>query len=209
DRVDDLRAAGRVDHEEDREEQDGQDEVRRRAGEDHRDLLPGRLPPVGVAPESLLGLEQAPLGGTLRHARELRLLERGSERGQRQAEDRREEEQRPLRGDDHPTGAAAKRRASASASARSSRSRAGPPSTVARTCSTVAAMSRKPVRPSRKAPTATSFAALSAHGYVPPRTPASRASRSSGNASTSGGWNSSVSPPPRSSGGTGVGARSG
>ena len=32
-------------------------------------------------------------------------------------------------------------------------------------------MSRKPIRPSRNAATATSLAALYAHGYVPPRLP--------------------------------------
>ena len=48
-------------------------------------------------------------------------------------------------------------------------------------------------RSSRNASTATSFAALKTHGAVPPRSPASRASASSGNASRSGAWNSSVS----------------
>ena len=37
-------------------------------------------------------------------------------------------------------------------------------------------MSRKPIRPARNASTATSLAALNAQGYVPPRSPASRAS---------------------------------
>src|SRR5581483_9468432 len=51
-------------------------------------------------------------------------------------------------------------RARRSASTSSSRSRAGAPSTCASTSSTAPAMSRKPMRPSRNACTATSFAAL-------------------------------------------------
>ena len=82
-------------------------------------------------------------------------------------------------------------RASRSASRSSSRSRAGAPSTRPSTSSTSAAMSRKPMRPSRNAATATSFAALKAHGNVPPRSPASRASASSRNVSRSGSKNSS------------------
>ena len=62
------------------------------------------------------------------------------------------------------------------------------------------------MRPSRNAWTATSLAALYAQGYVPPRSPASRASGSMRNVSSSGSWNSSVR---SSSGGTGVAARSG
>ena len=86
-----------------------------------------------------------------------------------------------------------------SASTSSSTSRAGAPSTRARTSATAPSMSRKRMRPSRNACTAASFAALNAHGNVPPRSPASRASASSGNASRSGSWNSSVSPPAKSS----------
>ena len=47
------------------------------------------------------------------------------------------------------------------------------------------------MRPSRNAATATSFAALNAHGNVPPRSPASRASASMRNVSVSGSKNSS------------------
>ena len=46
--------AGRLaasDHEQDGEEDDGEDEVRRRAGDDHGDPLPGSLPPVRVGGE--------------------------------------------------------------------------------------------------------------------------------------------------------------
>src|SRR5207244_907404 len=55
-------------------------------------------------------------------------------------------------------------RACRSASRSSSRSRAGAPSTRPRASSTSDGMSRKPMRPSRNAPTASSFAALYAHG---------------------------------------------
>src|SRR5581483_873094 len=96
-----------------------------------------------------------------------------------------------------------------SASRSSSRSRAGAPSTSASTLSTSAAMSRKPMRPSRNAATATSFAALNAHGYVPPRSPASRASARRRNVSVSGSKNSSGLAATRSSAGIGVAARSG
>ena len=79
----------------------------------------------------------------------------------------------------------ASRRASASAVTRSARSRAGDPSTASRAPATVSAISRNPIRPSRNASTATSFAALYAHGVVPPRSPAARASARSGNVSSS------------------------
>src|SRR6185369_16570880 len=58
----------------------------------------------------------------------------------------------------------ASRRAAASASTRSSRSCAGEPSVSASASSTVAAIPRNGRRPPRKAATATSFAALKAHG---------------------------------------------
>ena len=68
-------------------------------------------------------------------------------------------------GDGHAgTPRSASRRASASASTRSSRSRAGAPSTSASASSTAAAMPRNGRRPSRNAATATSLAALNAHG---------------------------------------------
>src|SRR5437763_9359547 len=54
----------------------------------------------------------------------------------------------------------ATRRAAASASTRSARSRAGAPSAAARASSTTSALPRKGSRPSRNAATATSFAAL-------------------------------------------------
>src|SRR5207245_9948956 len=68
--------------------------------------------------------------------------------------------------DAHATGSprSASRRAAASAASRSARSRAGLPSTAASVSSTVSAIPRKGRRPSRKAATATSFAALYAHG---------------------------------------------
>ena len=53
--------------------------------------------------------------------------------------------------------------------------------------STVSAMSRNPIRPSRKAWTAISLAALSTVGAPPPRISASRAMRSAGNRRSSGG----------------------
>ena len=71
------------------------------------------------------------------------------------------------------------------------RSRRRPAASVS---STVSAISRNADPPSRKAATATSFAALNAHGNVPPSSPALRASASSGNVSRSGAWNSSVRP---------------
>src|SRR5205823_4855579 len=58
----------------------------------------------------------------------------------------------------------ASRRASASASKSSLSSRAGAPSTDANVSSTVSAIPRNGSRPSRKAATATSFAALNAQG---------------------------------------------
>ncbi len=67
------------------------------------------------------------------------------------------------------------------------------PSARSSASSTSGAISRKPMRSSRNAATATSFAALNVHGYVPPRTPASRASGRSGNRAGSGGSNSSES----------------
>ena len=70
-------------------------------------------------------------------------------------------------------------------------------------------MSRKPMRPARNASTATSFAALYAHGYVPPRSPASRASGSMRKVSASGSKNSSGPATVRSSAGTSVAARAG
>src|SRR5262249_4053902 len=69
---------------------------------------------------------------------------------EREAEDRRAEA--------HATGT--RPRARRSASTRPPRSRAGEPSTRSRTSPTAAATSRKPIRPSRNAWTATSFAAL-------------------------------------------------
>ena len=63
--------------------------------------------------------------------------------------------------------------------------------------------------PSRNAATATSFAALSTHGAVPPASPASRARRRQGNASVVGRAELERQPDARSSGGIGVAARSG
>src|SRR5436190_19030396 len=103
----------------------------------------------------------------------------------------------------------ASRLASASASTRSAMSRAGAPSTDASVSSTTSAMPRNGSCRSRHAATATSFAALYAHGYVPPLSPARRARASMGNVSRSGAPNSSVSPAARSSAGIGVAARSG
>ena len=69
--------------------------------------------------------------------------------------------------------------------ARRGRARAAP-STGASVRSTTSAMPRNGSRPRGTPATATSFAALRTHGEVPPRSPASRASASSGNASSSG-----------------------
>ena len=74
----------------------------------------------------------------------------------------------------------AARRASASAATRSSRSRAGAPSTCSSAAATVSAISGNRIRPSRNAATATSLAALYAHGKVPPRSPALRARAAAG-----------------------------
>src|SRR5262245_24298466 len=124
-----------------------------------------------------------------------------------------EDEQRePEDGDEerHATSSRrASRLASASASTRSPTSRAGVPPTAASVSSTTSGIARNGSSPSRNAATATSLAALYAHGYVPPDSPATRASRSIGNVSRSGAANSSVSPATRSSAGIGVAARSG
>src|SRR5205085_11747147 len=77
-------------------------------------------------------------------------------------------------------------RADASASTRSSRSRADAPSLAASVSSTTSAIPRNGRRPSRNAATAISFAALNTHGNVPPCSPAPRASARSGNVSRSG-----------------------
>src|SRR5919109_3383696 len=97
--------------------------------------------------------------------------------------------------------------ASASASMSSSTSAAGSPETVSSVRSTTSAIPRNGSRPARKAATATSFAALKAHGDVPPRSPARRARPSNGNASASTGSNSSTSPDVKSNCGTSVGPR--
>src|SRR5439155_15945295 len=101
------------------------------------------------------------------------------------------------------------RRAASSAVTSSSRSRAADPSVAASPSATAPPIPRNGRRPARNAATATSFAALNAQGYVPPRSPAVRACESSGNVCRSGGSNSSVMPPARSSGGIGVALRSG
>ena len=67
----------------------------------------------------------------------------------------------------------------------------------------------KPSRPLRNACTATSLAALSTHGPVPPAAAASRASRRHGNASVSGGSKVSDPSSARSSVRTGTSTRSG
>ena len=66
----------------------------------------------------------------------------------------------------------ASRRASASASTSSARSRAGAPSAASSVASTTSAIPRNGSRPSRNAATATSLAALKTAGYVPPDSPA-------------------------------------
>src|SRR5438270_8651805 len=106
---------------------------------------------------------------------------------------------------DHATGIA---RAARSTSTSSSRSRAGAPSARSSASVTSAAMSRNGILLSRNAATAASFAALKTHGYVPPFSPASRASASIGNVSRSGASKMSESVV-RSSGARGVAARSG
>ena len=109
---------------------------------------------------------------------------------QPEAEDRDED----VHGTRAPTAFSAWRRASASARTSSSRSAAGAPSTASSVSATTPAMSRNESRPARKAATATSFAALNAHGCVPPDSPARLASASSGNVSRSGGSNSQGQP---------------
>ena len=94
----------------------------------------------------------------------------------------------------------ATRRARASASPRASNewtARAGSCSSVS---SITAAMSRNASWPARKAWTATSLAALSVQGAVPPARPASRARRSAENVSRSGASKVSAPSSTRSSG---------
>src|SRR5579864_8037747 len=119
-----------------------------------------------------------------------------------------EDEQQQPDDHDYPDHATRIARAARSASTRSARSRAGEPSAHAMASPTASAISRNGSRPSRNAATATSFAALNTHGYVPPFSPASRASASIGNVSVSGASKTSVSDV-RSSGERGTAARSG
>src|SRR6185312_6852796 len=102
---------------------------------------------------------------------------------------------------------AARARASASSSWPSDAS--GSAATSSRARSTRAAMSRKPIWPSRNDATAASLAAFSTHGAVPPSRPAARASARQRNVARSGGSKSSCRGAARSSDGTGVAARSG
>ena len=101
--------------------------------------------------------------------------------------------------------------ARASASARYSESK--PWTAAAPTRSSVvsitAGMPMNGSRPPRNACTATSLAALSTHGPVPPATAALRASLRHGNASSSGGSNVSEPSSARSSVRTGTSTRSG
>ena len=86
----------------------------------------------------------------------------------------------------------------------------GAPSTRASVSSTTAAMSRNPMRPSRNAATATSLAALYAHGAVPPRSPAARASAEQRECVVVGRLERAASRPARGrAGSTGVAARVG
>src|SRR5262245_56854787 len=137
----------------------------------------------------------------------------GCERDRKVAQLVQEDEQDQAPDDDEPRHAAANApsamaRAARSASTRSSRSRTGSASADTSVSPTTSGMPRKGRRPSRKAATATSFAALKTHGALPPFSPAARASASIGKVSLSGGENSSVSEE-RSRGGNGVAARSG
>ena len=77
------------------------------------------------------------------------------------------------------------------------------------TAATTATMAVKARRPSRKACTATSFAALSTAAAVPPRANASRASRRAGKRTSSGARNSSLPSAARSSRSQGSSTRSG
>src|SRR4051812_3285558 len=100
-------------------------------------------------------------------------------------------------------------RASRSASYSDSKARTGPPGRRSSAVSMTAGMPRKSSPPLRKAWTATSLAALSTHGAVPPAAAASRARRRHGKASVSTGSKVSAPTSARSSGRTGTSTRSG
>src|SRR3954452_12655053 len=100
-------------------------------------------------------------------------------------------------------------RASRSASYSDSKARTGPPGRRSSAVSMTAGMPRKSSRPLRKAWTATSLAALSTHGAVPPAAAASRARRRHGKASVSTGSKVSAPIVARSSALTGTSTRSG
>ena len=240
---DDVRVLVRGDHEEAGKEDDREDEVDCRAGEDRRQPAPRGLPPVRVRcqrplellphaclAEHRLQLRQVCTCGLVVltldrvvEARELRavsltvlraqrrrqvarrravhagdldvtaerdradpvfdtaargLRDRGSEAevelARRHPDGARgeevaglvdhHEECKPDDPDDYAHTRSTASRARESASRSSSRSRAGEPSVRSRASSTDAAMSRNPIRPSRNAATATSFAALNAQG---------------------------------------------
>src|SRR5207342_3048750 len=104
---------------------------------------------------------------------------------------------------------AAAARARRSASSTCSSDTTGSGATCASTSSTTAAMSRKPMRPSRNARTAISLAAFRTQGAVPPAMPASRARARQRKVATSAGSKSRLSGADRSSGATVVGPRCG
>src|SRR3954452_25437949 len=107
------------------------------------------------------------------------------------------------------TSSPARSRASASAPYSTLKWWIGRASCASRVRSITSAIAGNGISPSRKACTATSFAAFMAHGAVPPAWAASRASRRHGNASSSGGSKVSEPTSVRSSAGTGTSARSG
>src|SRR6185436_2191182 len=108
-----------------------------------------------------------------------------------------------------PTASSVRARASASTSKRSSKWVGCTAGIAASTRSIASGMAANPILPSRKAATATSSAALSTQGAVPPARPASSARRRQENVSRSGGSKSSWPTDARSSRGTSTSARSG
>ena len=141
--------------------------------------MPGIVtkPPSGIAPIAVLDVVPLELRDRGREADVEPPRAQADREGREEVpalvdeDEHRETEDRD--GDAHAAASlpSARRRASASASTSSATSRAGAPSTPASASSTSAAISRNPMRRSRNAATATSFAALKAHGYVPPLLP--------------------------------------
>ncbi len=94
-------------HEERGEDDDREDEVRGRPGEDDRDPLPRRRAPVGVRRERVLDLRQTALGRALRERRDRRVAEAQPGRAPAPRRRRRSRSRRGAAADRRPAGRAA------------------------------------------------------------------------------------------------------